>query len=149
MDQPGMISQRPLPLVEASSAAFWEGARQRRLMLQRCLECRQPQFPPEPSCGHCGHPELEWFEASGRARLYTWTICHPPLLPFFAERAPWAVAAVELEEGVRMVTQVAGIAPERYEIGMPLVADFEDVGDMTLVVFRPGEPQPARSLPTA
>ena len=137
MDQPGMVSQRPLPAIEPWSAPFWDGTRQRRVMLQRCADCRELQFPPEPTCGHCGHPELDWIQASGRARLFSWTVCHPPLLPYFSERAPWVVAAVELEEGVRMVSRVIGIEPEGYTIGMPLVAEFEEAGPVHLVVFRP------------
>jgi hypothetical protein len=45
---------------------------------------------------------------------------------------------VELEEGPRLVTNLAGVTPEKYEIGMPLVVDFETAGDgVTLAVFRP------------
>jgi uncharacterized OB-fold protein len=65
-------------------------------------------------------------------------VAHPPLLPYFQGRAPWPIAVVELEEGPRIVTNIAGVEPEAYEIGMALKADFEDVGgDVTLVVFRP------------
>jgi uncharacterized OB-fold protein len=132
-----MVARRPLPAVEPHTEAFWTAVRQHRLVLPRCSSCGAVQFPPELSCTHCGEPQIGWVEASGRATLYTWTICHPPLLPWFGERAPWAVAAVELEEGVRMVARVVGCQPEDYEIGMPLVADFEDVDDAhTLVVFR-------------
>jgi uncharacterized OB-fold protein len=75
---------------------------------------------------------------SGRARLYTWTVAHPPLLPYFQQRSPWPIAVVQLEEGPRLVTNLTGIDPEDYEIGMPLVADFEDAGEgVVLIVFRP------------
>jgi uncharacterized OB-fold protein len=58
-------------------------------------------------------------------------------LPFFAAHSPWAVAAVTLEEGVRMVACIVGIPETQYEMEMPLVADFEDLDDeRTLVVFR-------------
>lgn len=87
---------------------------------------------------------MEWTQASGRGRLYSWTVCHPPLLPYFAERAPWVVAAVQLDEGPRMVARLAGIAPERFTFDMPLMADFEPVApDLALVIFRPAEPEPA------
>lgn len=138
MDHPGMVGQRPVPSIEPHAEGFWKAARERRLVLQRCTCCEQVQFPPEQSCAHCGAAESEWVAASGRARLYTWTLCHPPLLPWFAERAPWPVAAVELDEGVRMTTQLVGIEPDSYEIGMPLIADFQDLDEeRTLVVFRP------------
>lgn len=137
MDHPDMLTARPLPAIEPHTARFWQATRQRQLLLPRCTACRELYFPPEASCLHCGAPEPEWVPASGRATLYTWTLCQPPLLPYFAEHAPWPVVAVELEEGVRMVAQIVDLPPEEYEIGMPLVADFQDLDDeRTLVVFR-------------
>ncbi len=137
MDEPGMVSRRPLPAVVPHTEPFWSAAREHRLVLPRCTACSQVQFPPEPTCIYCGEAEFTWFEASGRASLYTWTACHPPLLPYFAERAPWTVAAVELEEGVRMVTRLVDVDADAYEIGMPLTVSFEDVDEEhTLVVFR-------------
>jgi len=137
MDHPGMVAERPLPAMEPWARPFWEAARERRLVLPRCQACSLLQFPPELGCRGCGATEYDWIPATGRATLYTWTICHPPLLPYFAERAPWAVAAVELEEGVRMVSRLVDVPAEHYEIGMPLVADFEPIDDeRTLVVFR-------------
>ena len=140
MDQPAMMAARPRPAVEDHTEPFWRAAQQHQLVLPRCTACDALQFPPEASCRLCGAPDFEWVTASGRATLYSWTICHPPLLPYFAEHAPWAVAAVELEEGVRMVTRIANVPPDEYEIGMPLQADFDDVeGEPTLVVFRKAE----------
>ena len=139
-DQPGMISQRPLPEITPLTEPFWAAARERRLVMQRCAECNVFQFPPEVACTHCGSPAIEWTPVSGRATLYSWTVAHPPLLPYFAERAPWPVVAVELEEGPRLITNLVDVPAEGYEIGMPLQVDFEDAGeDVTLVVFRRAE----------
>lgn len=136
MEQP-MTGARPLPELPGIAEPFWVAARERRLVIQRCLSCRAYRFPPEIACFHCGSMEYEWAPVSGRATLYTWTVAHPPLLPFFRERSPWPVAVVQLEEGPRLVTNIAGLPIDQYEIGMPLEADFEDVeGDVTLVVFR-------------
>ena len=138
MDEPGMVSERPSPEIESHTEPFWRAAKERRLVLPHCLDCRKLQFPPEHSCVHCGSPNRDWVDASGRATLYTWTVCHPPLLPWFAERAPWAVAAVTLEEGPRMVATLAGIDLADYQMDMPLVVDFEDLDDeRALPVFRP------------
>ena len=140
MDHPGMLAQRPLPALEPHTEGYWRAARERRFVLQQCNSCGKVQFPPERTCCHCGAAEVTWVEASGRAELYTWTVCHPPLLPYFAARAPWAVAAVELEEGPRMTTELVGLPLDQYKIGMPLIVDFEDIDDEhTLVVFRPAK----------
>ena len=136
-----MIATRPLPESTPLTEPFWAGAKARRLVIQRCDACAAYRFPPEPACVYCGAPDSTWTEVSGRATLWSWTVGHPPLLPYFAERAPWPVAIVQLEEGPRMATNLIDVAAEQYEIGMALVADYEDASeDVTLVVFRRAEP---------
>ena len=132
-----MIAQRPLPEITPLTAPFWSAARERRLEIQRCDDCGTFRFPPEAGCYACGSMQSTWTPVSGRATLYSWTVAHPPLLPFFAERAPWPVVAVQLEEGPRMVTNVVDVPVEAYAAGLPLQVDFEDEDDeITLVVFR-------------
>lgn len=132
-----MIADRPLPEITPLTQPFWSAAKERRLVVQRCDGCAALRLPPEPGCYQCGSLRAGWVPVSGRATLWSWTVCHPPLLPYFAEHAPWPVAVVQLEEGPRMVTDLVGVPIEEYTMGMPLVADFEDVmDDVTLVVFR-------------
>ncbi|MDP3767585.1 MAG: OB-fold domain-containing protein [Dehalococcoidia bacterium] len=132
-----MIAQRPLPEITPLTEPYWSAAKQRRLVVQRCDDCGAYRFPPELGCYACGSLRATWSPVSGRATLYTWTVAHPPLLPYFQERAPWPVVVVQLEEGPRMITNLVDVPPEEYEFGMPLVAEFEDVDDeVTLVVFQ-------------
>ena len=136
-DQPGMIAQRPLPEITPLTEPFWSAAKERRLVVQRCDDCGAYRFPPEVACVYCGSMRSTWTPVSGRATLWSWTVAYPPLLPYFAERAPWPVAVVQLEEGPRMVTNLVGVPAEEYEISTPLEVDFERVDDeVTLVVFR-------------
>ncbi len=132
-----MIAQRPIPEMTPLTEPFWSAAKARRLVVQRCGDCAAYRFPPEVGCYRCGSLRATWVPVSGRATLYSWTVAHPPLLPYFQERAPWPVAVVELEEGPRLVTNLVGVPVEEYEIGMPLQVDFEEVDDeVTLPVFR-------------
>jgi len=136
-DRPGMIAQRPRPEMTPLTEAFWFAARERRLVVQRCDDCATYRFPPEVACYACGSLRSTWTPVSGRATLYSWTLAHPPMLPYFQERAPWPVAVAELAEGPRMVSNLVEIPIEEYAAGMPLVVDFQDVDDeITLVVFR-------------
>lgn len=137
MTSQDMIAERPLPEITELTAPFWNSAKDRRLVIQRCDECQTYRFPPEPACAECSSLAATWTEVSGRATLYTWTEAYPPLLPYFAERAPWPIAFVELEEGPRMATNLIDIPVSEYEFGMALQAGFEDIADdVTLVVFR-------------
>jgi uncharacterized OB-fold protein len=132
-----MTDARPLPDETALTAPFWQAARERRLVIQRCTGCGKFRWPPEVACYECGSLENEWAPVGGGATLYTWTVAHPPLLPYFQRRSPWPIAVVELDEGARLVTNLVDIDPEHFEIGMPLEAAFQDIGDgVTLVVFK-------------
>jgi uncharacterized protein len=135
-----MTAARPLPEETPLTAPFWQAARERRLVIQRCTSCGRLRWPPEAACYDCGSLDHEWADMKGRATLYTWTIAHPPLLPYFQQRAPWPIAIVQLEEGPRLVTNLTGIESDQFEIGMELEAAFADIGDnVKLVVFRPAQ----------
>lgn len=137
MNDSEMIVQRPLPEMTPLTEPFWSAAKERQLVIQRCDACGAYRFPPEPACVYCGSLRATWAPVSGRATLWSWTVGYPPLLPFFAQRAPWPVAVVQLDEGPRMVTNLVNVPVEDYEVGTPLEAAFEDAADgVTLVVFR-------------
>jgi len=132
-----MIAARPLPEITPLTEPFWSAARDGRLVVQRCDGCAAYRFPPQVACGHCGSRRATWTQVSGRATLWSWTVGYPPLLPYFAERAPWPVAVVQLEEGPRMAASLVDVTVEEYEIGTALEAAFERIdAEVTLVVFR-------------
>ena len=90
-------------------------------------------------CASCGSDAWEWVESSGRGEVYSWTITHQATLPNFAEDVPYAVVVVELEEGVRMVSSVRGIALEDLSLGLPVRVEFEQISDdMAVPVFGHG-----------
>jgi hypothetical protein len=74
---------------------------------------RTPRFPPGPQCLQCGCESSTGSNASGRARVYSWIVVrHPVPAPIYAGDVPYVVALVELEEGVRMPTNIVDCAPE-------------------------------------
>ena len=120
---------KPVPLPDERSAPFFDGARDRRLMLQHCTSCGTWSFPLRERCATCMKPTLEWRAASGRGTLYTFTIFHQAMHPGFAAHVPYNVAQVDLDEGVRMTANVVGVDNADLRIGMPLEAVFESPGD--------------------
>ncbi len=129
---------KPVPVPDDISAPFFDGARDGRLMLQHCTGCGKWSFPVRERCPHCFAAQLEWRAASGRGTLYTYTIMHQVMNPGFASSVPYNVAQVDLEEGVRMVSNVIGVSNDGLKIGMKLEAVFEDAGDnVRLPKFRP------------
>src|SRR3954454_19681896 len=93
----------PLPAASAETLPWWEAAREHRLVAQRCSACGQLRHPPGPICPSCGSTESEWQELSGHGEVYTFTVVHQQFVP---ADVPYVVIAVELAEGVRMVSNL-------------------------------------------
>ncbi len=129
---------KPLPEPTAASRPFWEAAREHRLLIQRSRKTREAVFYPRLVSPFGPDDELEWFEASGRGTVYSYTVAHRPTAPQWAGDTPYAIAIVELDEGARMTTNIVGCEPADIQIGMRVVAEYDDVTpDVTLVKFRP------------
>src|SRR5664280_563921 len=134
--QPAERPKRPRPALTQDNSFFFEGARQRKLLIQRCAECGTLRHPPRPSCANCRSFDWDTVTASGRGTIYSYVVNHHPQVPAFDY--PLVVALVELEEGTRLVANVSGITPETVAIGMVVQAEFEAFDDeLTLPVFRP------------
>jgi uncharacterized protein len=138
------------PPVGAESAAFWEATREGRLLVQWCTACDRGIFYPRSFCPRCGATAsgLEWRTASGRATVYARTIEHNPAATgaTFSDGRPYVVALVELEEGVRMMTNVVGCPPEDVDIGLAVTVVWEPLSDgRQLPLFTPAAATPASS----
>jgi hypothetical protein len=129
---------KPIPIPDDLSSPFFDGARDGRLMLQHCTSCQRWSFPVRERCPHCFASALEWRAASGTGTLYTFTIMHQVMNPGFASSVPYNVAQIDLDEGVRMVSNVIGIGNDALRIGQRLEVVFEEAGEaVCLPKFRP------------
>ena len=127
----------PLPALTPDVAPFYEAARRGELRFQRCGVCRAWRHYPRPTCPACRSPEFAWEIASGRGRIFTWTIVHGPTLPAFQDQVPYNVVDVLLDEGIHFVSQVLECPPDALRADLPVTAVFVPVTDeITLVKFR-------------
>ena len=107
-------------------------------MIQRCRDCQRAYFYPRPFCPRCFSFDVEWFEASGKGKLYSFVINHRPPPGF--EPEPYVIAVVELEEGPRMMTNLIDIEPDpdKIKCDIPVQIHYDDVTEeITLPKFRP------------
>jgi hypothetical protein len=127
----GAAPSRPLPLPDEVTAPFWEGCRRGELRMQRCAACERFRFHPRPMCPHCQSFDASWVRMSGEGVIFSFVICHAPVLPAFQALVPYAVALVELAEdpGLRMVGGVLDAAPESLRIGQKVAVAFEEIAD--------------------
>jgi uncharacterized OB-fold protein len=127
---------KPLPKPTPTSRPFWEAAKRHELMLQQCGGCNAFIYYPRDRCPHCLSDQLQWQRVSGNGKVYSYTVVRRASTRSFADN-PYVLAIVELDEGVRMTTNVDA-APESIKVGMPVAVYFDDVtAERTLVKFKP------------
>lgn len=132
---------RPLPSPTPDTKPYWDAAARHELQVPYCLDCGRPHFYPRPACPHCHGERLEWRRCSGRASLSSYIVNRRPLPAFELDGPQW-IALVELEEGVRMTTNLVDVPddPEAVRLDMPLEVRFVEAGgDLVLPVFAPAE----------
>lgn len=116
------------PMSEAGQA-FWDATRERRLVLPWCTDCERPHWFPRDVCPFCLGSAIEWRGASGGAEVYAVSVMPKPAMPMLAERVPYAVALVDLDEGVRMMTNVVGVDPATVAVGDRVSIGWEPLSD--------------------
>jgi uncharacterized OB-fold protein len=122
--------------VTDDSAVFWKAAAEHRLVAQRCGGCGELRHPPRPMCPHCHALEWEEVELSGLGTLYSYAVLHHPQNPAFDY--PVLAALVDLDEGVRLVSNLTEVDPAQITVGMRLAVTFSNTeGDGAVPVFRP------------
>jgi uncharacterized protein len=125
---------RPDPLVTEDSEVFWLAADDSRLVAQRCSACGALRHPPRPMCPHCHSLDFEPQELSGRGTVYSFAVLHHPQNPAF--EYPVLAALIDLEEGVRLMSNLRGMGPSEVRIGMPVAVNYvPTVGGHQVPVF--------------
>ena len=128
--------ERPMPVPTRESQPYWDGLREGKLMLQHCAACGKVRHYPRPVCPNCFSMESEFKAAAPSGKLHTWTVCHHPFNFFFKAEAPYIVALVDMDAGVRINAPLRGSAEGDLKIGQPLRLQFEPVTkDITLPFF--------------
>lgn len=129
---------KPRPVVQPWAQPFWDAAREHKLVLQHCESCNRPIHYPRIACPHCGSERLGWRTASGKGRIYSYTVVVSNAPSAFLADMPYVVAVVELDEGVRMLSNIVDCDPDQLRCDMPVEVTFERLDDeFTLPKFRP------------
>ncbi len=113
----------------ADSAPYFEAAAKGSLLLQRCRNCGRSQFPPSQLCAACWSDELEWVQSPGKGTIESFTIVHRAPTEKLRAHTPYVIAAILLEDGVRMITNVVGEGSRDASIGDSVSVTFESDSD--------------------
>lgn len=132
---------RPAPVLTDDNHTFWEAAREGRLVAQRCSDCGKLRHPPRPVCPWCHTPSFDLVDLAGTGVVYSFALLHHPQNPAF--EYPVIAVLVDLDEGIRVVSNLVDVDPSEVRIGMRVRVTFVPTADdMAVPVFRP---DPVRS----
>ncbi len=132
-ESPQKPPQKPLPVADAASEQFFAGAKEGRFMLQRCGDCGAYRFHARFRCDVCRSRNSSWEEASGRATIVSFAVMHQRYHPAFFDELPYPLAVVQLEEGPRLVTGVAGVKAGELKAGMAMKAVYHEIGEGVVI----------------
>jgi uncharacterized OB-fold protein len=129
---------KPLPHLDEENRPWWEALKRHELYLQRCRDCGALRYYPRALCPECLSSRTEWIRSKGTGKVYTFTITYQNATAGFRDALPYVLAYVELDEGLKMLTNIVDCRPEQVRIGMPVAVVFDDVTpEVTLAKFRP------------
>ncbi len=133
----------PIPEVSDLDRPYWEGVKKGILLLQKCLDCNQLQLFPRPVCVRCFSINLDWQQSSGMGKVYTFAPVYAPPHPGVRKHVestgmPAIFSIIELDEGVRIVSEIVGSKPEEIELGtrVKLSCEVAQGTDFKLPKFR-------------
>ncbi len=133
-----MPYEKPLPTITPATQEFWESARRHVLKVPRCPACKKLFFPPTPLCPYCFHEPTAWAQVKGKGKVYSFTTVWRAINPAFQNDVPYVLAIIELDEGVRIPSNIVGCRPEAIRVGMPVKVLFEKATDeVTIPKFTP------------
>ncbi|MFT6556970.1 Zn-ribbon domain-containing OB-fold protein [Sneathiella sp.] len=128
-----MISDRVYsdPSMNMENEAYWAAAKEGRLVLKRCRECKKFHFFPRAICPHCQSSDTEWVNAKGRGRIYSYSVMR-------RAKTPYVIAYVTLEEGVSMLTNIVECDADKLSVNQAVEVTFHTTeSGHALPVFRP------------
>jgi uncharacterized OB-fold protein len=129
VNEPAAAHRAFEPPASELTRPFWDATREHRLLVQWCAACEEPIWFPREVCVHCLGNALVWRESRGSGSVYAFLVEHRPNMPGVFGDAPYVVALVELDEGVRLMTNVVGCAPDAVAVGMAVRVTWEPLSD--------------------
>jgi uncharacterized OB-fold protein len=125
--------KHPTPNAAGTAAEYWRAAGEDKLALPYCASCAIFEWPPRARCRHC-HGETSWRYASGGGRIVSFSVVQRAVNPELADEAPYVVAFVELDEGLRIFTNIVEVDAAAVTTGMRVRCRFEPALDAAVQV---------------
>jgi uncharacterized protein len=127
------------PELTEVNRGFWEACAHEMLAVQCCSGCRHLRYPPASRCPECLSAEWTWEPLSGRGEVLSYIVIHQKYNAAWADRVPYNVAIIQLDEGPRIISNVLPLSGADVEVGMRVRVIFEDEDGVTVPRFEPAD----------
>jgi len=120
----------PDPTITMESEVYWAACNENKLLLKKCGDCSETHFYPRAICPNCLSDNTQWYEASGKGRIYSYSVMRR--VP-----TPYAIAYVTLDEGVAMLTNIVDCDLDNLAVNQNVELTFRSSeNDQKLPMFR-------------
>jgi uncharacterized OB-fold protein len=124
----------PLPPRTPETSFFWAGTEQGELRVQACSACGRLRHPPRPGCPACASLDWTYVVSRGTGTVYSFAVHHRPTVP--GPQIPYVSAIIELDEGVRLLSNLVQTPFDELVIGLRVRVIFATVtAGLTLPLF--------------
>ena len=123
------------PRISADTKMFWEGCKEHKLEIQRCKKCGKLRWPAAFLCPDCLSSETEMQEMSGEGTLYSYVTFQKAFHPSVQDKVPYTVGVVEMEGGVRIISNIVDCEPEQLAFNKKVKMKWMDCEEYTKPVF--------------
>lgn len=127
----------PVPDIDDANRLYFEGTASGELRIRHCRSCDALFRFAHTWCPECWSRDIDFRVASGRGKIETFTVVHQAPYESFEDRIPYVIALIELDEGVRIMSNVVGCDPDEVAIGLPVTVTYEERGPVMLPMFAP------------
>ena len=116
---------------------YRELLRRETLAFQQCRDCGRKHNLPRVLCAQCHGRNLAWQQSAGLGKIYTFSITYRAPSDEWADRTPYAIGLIDLDEGVRVMGHIDMDRPEAIDCDARVVAKFRELDGVPLLYFLP------------
>ena len=132
----------PVPEITDVNRPYWDGLAAGELRYQHCKCCGNNWLPAREHCPQCLSPDREWRASSGKGTILSWVVYRHAYAPHLADRLPYDVTAVELDEGARLLTNIVnGDEGRKLSVGARVELCIENEEGVSLPRFKLTDPK--------
>ena len=103
---------------------FWDACARGEFLVYRCGICERSYWPAAMCVQH-GNRDMAWVAASGRGIVHDYVIMRHAYRPEHADRVPYNVSVIQLEEGPFFHSNVVDCPVDELRSGLAVDVVFE------------------------